>query len=90
MPDDGLETLVAGIRCREVLGDLSAFLDGELPAERVAALQAHLAGCDRCSRFGGSVAHLLADLRAGLHTPAALPAEFASRLHQRLAEVVRP
>ncbi len=30
MHDDGLDTVVAGVRCREVLAALSDFLDGDL------------------------------------------------------------
>lgn len=81
MHDQGLDTVVAGVRCREVLDDLSAYLDGELDEARVAQLQAHLAGCDRCARFGGQVARLLGDLRTGLVTPAPLTHEAAARLH---------
>lgn len=64
MTDQGLDTVVAGVRCREVLADLSNFVDGELDAERVRELQAHLAECDRCARFGGDVVRLLTALRA--------------------------
>lgn len=63
MPD--LDRLVAGLRCRDVLADLSEHLDGTLPAERVAAIEAHLAACDTCARFGGTVGALVAALRAG-------------------------
>ncbi len=69
MTDQGLDTVVAGVRCREVLADLSAYVDGELTAARVGELQAHLAGCDRCSRFGGDVVRLLGALRSGLREP---------------------
>lgn len=62
MPD--LDRLVAGLRCRDVLADLSEFLDGNLGAERVAAIQAHLAECDTCARFGGSVGEIVAALRS--------------------------
>lgn len=65
-----LDTIVAGVRCREVLADLSEYLDGALPPSRVVELQAHLAGCDNCARFGGHVADTLAALRQG-ETPLA-------------------
>jgi anti-sigma factor RsiW len=68
--DHGLDTEHAGIRCREVLAELSDYLDGDLPAARVAALQAHLSRCARCARFGGSVAGVLTALRAGVAQPA--------------------
>lgn len=71
MTDAGLETIVAGVRCREVLAELSEYLDGTLPAERVLELQRHLAACDRCSRFGGEIADVLQRLRDGqrVHAP---------------------
>jgi anti-sigma factor RsiW len=49
MPDDGLNTLIAGVRCRAVLAELSEYIDGALSANRVATLQAHLNGCDPVS-----------------------------------------
>ena len=66
MPD--LDRLVAGLRCRDVLADLSEFLDGNLAPERVTAIQAHLAGCDTCARFGGSVGEIVAALIDGATT----------------------
>jgi anti-sigma factor RsiW len=63
MSSKGLDTIGAGVRCRDVLADLSDFLDGALPAERVAELQAHLAGCDNCAQFGGHITHTLTVLR---------------------------
>ncbi len=89
MHDDGLNTSIAGIRCREVLADLSEFVDGALSSTRIVALQAHLAECDRCTRFGGDVVRLLTALRAGLSAPPLLSHESSQRLHARLAEVMR-
>jgi anti-sigma factor RsiW len=89
MHDDGLDTVVAGVRCREVLADLSGYLDGELVHTRIAQLRAHLDGCDRCARFGGAVAAVLAQLRDGLAVPSALPADVDARLHTRLAAAMR-
>jgi anti-sigma factor RsiW len=84
--DHGLDTIVAGLRCRDVLADLSDYLDGALGAERVAAIQRHLAGCDRCARFGTGVGGILEALRAGLAAPPAVPSATASRLRARLAD----
>jgi anti-sigma factor RsiW len=81
--------VVAGLRCREVLDDLSDYLDGALDAERVAAIRSHLAGCDRCARFGGDVAMLLDELRRGLSVPPGVPAGTAARLRERLAAEMR-
>lgn len=71
---------VAGIRCTEVLDDLSDYIDGELHADRVARIEAHLAGCDWCERFGGDFAAVVATLRRQLGTPPAPP----PGLHERL------
>jgi len=86
-PDAGLETIVAGIRCREVLDDLSEYLDGSLSPMRVAELQAHLAGCDRCARFGGEVSQTIAALRATLRQPEPMGAQRAQGLRASLRRV---
>jgi predicted anti-sigma-YlaC factor YlaD len=87
MRDDGLDTLVAGVRCREVLGELSDYLDGDLSPMRVAQLQAHLTSCDRCTKFGGDVSQALNVLRIGLRVPEPLSDEVASRLRARVATI---
>ena len=37
------------IVCREVVELLNAYLEGALPADVTAAVEAHLAGCDGCT-----------------------------------------
>jgi RNA polymerase sigma-70 factor (ECF subfamily) len=51
------------VACADVLEELSPYLDGELGPDGRAAVELHLRGCDRCSRFGGEVAAMLAGLR---------------------------
>lgn len=75
---------VAGIRCTEVLDDLSDYLDGELPDDRVAKIEAHLRGCDWCERFGGDFADAIAGLRDRLGPPPEPPADLRARLMERL------
>jgi len=82
--DAGLDSIVAGLRCRDVLDDLSEFLDGNLSDVRITALRAHLAGCDRCARFGGDVAATLGALRETLRLPTALEPERSERLRVSL------
>ena len=75
---------VAGIRCTEVLDDLSDYLDGELPAGRVEKIEAHLRGCDWCERFGGDFSDAIAALRERLGPPPEPPADLRARLMERL------
>ncbi len=58
------EREVGGLRCGEVLALLGDFVDGELDAATVGRVQAHLAGCDACERFGGRYAAVVRRLRA--------------------------
>jgi anti-sigma factor RsiW len=39
------------LRCQDVVGLLDAYLEDELDAADVAALEAHLAGCEDCAAF---------------------------------------
>ncbi len=55
-----------GLACGEVLADLSGYLDGDLPAARRAAIEAHVRECPDCARFGGAFAAVLQRLRADL------------------------
>lgn len=73
-PDHG------GLRCGEVLADLSAYCDGELSGARRAAIEAHVRTCPDCARFGGAFAATLRALREQLGAPADVPAEIAERL----------
>lgn len=82
MPD--LERIVAGIRCREVLADLSDYLDGVLPPGRVRQIEAHVRDCDWCARFGGEFAALVTRFRELLGEAEPLSDEVSGRLRQRL------
>jgi hypothetical protein len=57
---------VAGIRCGEVLEILPDFVEGTLDPELLERVQAHLAGCDWCERFGGAYAGAVGALRREL------------------------
>ncbi|MBL8958542.1 MAG: zf-HC2 domain-containing protein [Gemmatimonadetes bacterium] len=82
---DPLDVKVAGLSCRQVLGHLGDFLDGDLPAETLAAVQQHLAGCQTCERFGGRVATVVAALRGGSGAGGDVPADAHTRLLAHLA-----
>lgn len=57
---------VGGLFCFEVLERLSDYVDGELPPEAKAQVDAHLAGCDACTKFGGEFGAVVAALRKSL------------------------
>lgn len=58
------ERRVGGLLCSEVLADLSEYVDGQLDAARRGAIEAHVAGCDVCARFGGTFGKVVERLRA--------------------------
>lgn len=83
---DPLDTVVAGLSCREVLHRLNDFLDGELPSAEVGRVTAHLAGCHTCEQFGGRVGSLIATLRATTDVATdEMPLGASARLRARLA-----
>lgn len=82
-----LDREVAGVRCRDVLEHLSAYVDGELDEERVLEVDGHLLGCGRCERFGGRFAEVVAGLRRELSRAEALDPAVEARLRERLEAV---
>ncbi|MCC7382020.1 MAG: zf-HC2 domain-containing protein [Deltaproteobacteria bacterium] len=77
---------VAGIRCMGVLERLSEYIDGEVPPELKAQIEAHLVGCDWCSRFGGHFSDVVDRLRTGLRDAQSLEGSVAERLRRRIDE----
>jgi anti-sigma factor RsiW len=78
------ERTVAGLRCSEVLADLSEYLDAGLAAGRRHQIESHVRGCVYCERFGGRFAHAVRALRQHLTTPSAVGSGVAERLRERL------
>lgn len=75
--------------CAALDDDLSAWLDGELAAERAAAVHAHLAGCRRCAAQLDALRAVDAGLRAlAKASPGVAEAERLARLRARVAEGV--
>ncbi len=64
--------------------DLTALLDGALPAERRATVEAHLGSCEACRGERDRIARALATL-AALPPPAGPAPGFEQRFHARLA-----
>ena len=79
-----LDRSVAGVPCREVLHELSEYLDSALSKQRIAQLRAHLDGCTSCLRFGDDVAETLHALRVSAVQPVSIPPRTASALRARL------
>lgn len=70
--------------CEELLGSLSAYIDGELPPELCHELERHLAGCDNCRVVLNTTKRTI-DL---VHAPpekADLPEDVRERLFKRLS-----
>jgi len=57
------ERNIGGLTCGEVLVRLSDYLDGALPDAERAKVEAHVAECDACERFGGAFATAVKALR---------------------------
>lgn len=69
--------------CDELLGSLSAYIDGELRPELCRELEKHLAGCDNCRVVLNTTKRTI-DL---VHSPAEksdLPEDVRARLFKRL------
>lgn len=79
---------VAGIRCGEVLEILPDYLEGVLDPERLEQVQAHLAGCDWCERFGGAYAETVGALRRELVAAPPLTEGQRGRLRAVVAEAM--
>lgn len=86
MPDSmpRMDRMVAGIRCREVLADLSDYIDGLLPEDRVAQINEHLRGCDWCERFGGEFSAIIKIFRQALREPEPISEDVERRLRERV------
>lgn len=79
------EREVAGLTCGQVLAGLSDYLDGDLPPARRQGIEAHVAGCRQCERFGAGFAALLAAMRRQLAVPEALDDALVARVRAAIA-----
>jgi anti-sigma factor (TIGR02949 family) len=71
------------LKCDELLGSLSAYIDGELSAELCQELEKHLSGCDNCRVVLNTTKRTI-DL---VHSPVEksdLPEDVRERLFKRL------
>src|SRR5436190_14221553 len=65
-------------RCEDLLDELKAFVDGELPIFRRAAIRAHVSHCPACREEVKVMEQMSSELKAG--DIAALPADLRDRL----------
>jgi anti-sigma factor RsiW len=64
---------IGGLTCFEVLALLSDYVDGDLSADQKSQVEAHLAGCDACTRFGGEFGAVVKAVREKLGEPVTPP-----------------
>lgn len=83
------ERRIAGLACREVLAMLTDYFDGELDHAVRTRIEAHVAACDLCARFGGSFTVLVQSLRDRLREVQPVPTAVAARLMDRVAKLAR-
>ncbi len=78
--------MVAKLNCREVLAELSDYLDGEVAPEVKQTLEEHLAKCNQCSLVYNTTRKMLKIVtEAGTF---AVPLELSTRLRLRLRELL--
>ena len=84
MPD--IDRVVAGLRCRDLLTQLPDYVDGELSAEVVGRVDAHLRGCVHCEKFGGEYGALVGELKSRLKNTT-VDTDVRARLANRMEAV---
>jgi anti-sigma factor (TIGR02949 family) len=70
-------------QCKNLLGSLSDYIDGELQAELCAELEQHLEGCDNC-RVVVNTLRKTVDLYRETNEAVELPLDVRERLYNRL------
>jgi predicted anti-sigma-YlaC factor YlaD len=75
------------LECKHVWEHISGYLDKQLGAELLAAVEKHLENCEVCSAILDSTRNILV-LTADDRTYE-LPVGYSDRLHARLEEVMR-
>jgi anti-sigma factor (TIGR02949 family) len=70
-------------QCKQLMGNLSEFIDGELEAELCAELEQHLEGCDNC-RIVVNTLRKTIELYKQTNEPIELPHAVRNRLYSKL------
>ena len=73
--------------CRQFVEDVTAFLDGALPDQVMALVEAHLADCPHCREYLSQMRSTIAMTRVVTENDVdAMPAELRERLTQAFQE----
>lgn len=72
------------LSCREMLGSLSAYLDGELEVELCAAIESHLAACENCRIVVDTLRKTITLYHQHAEQDLSMPEEVRLRLFKRL------
>jgi anti-sigma factor RsiW len=78
------EREVAGLKCSEVMAELSRYLEGDLAPDRSAQIEAHVSECQACAAFGEGFGRMIEAVRTRLGEPEPVPADVAVRLRAAL------
>ncbi len=70
-------------KCEELLGSLSAYIDGDLSPELCQELEKHLASCDNCQVVLNTTRRTIDLVQAPIEKPD-LPEDVRARLFKRL------
>lgn len=75
---------MAGLTCSQVMAVLSEVVDGAIAPELGAQVEAHVAGCGHCARFGREFVTLLEAMRRQLARADDVPADLLARVRAAL------
>jgi predicted anti-sigma-YlaC factor YlaD len=78
------EREVAGLTCGQVMAVLSDVIDGGIAPAVAVQVEAHVAGCGQCARFGQQFVALLTTMREQLARPDEVPADVLARVRAAL------
>ncbi|MBF0353274.1 MAG: zf-HC2 domain-containing protein [SAR324 cluster bacterium] len=78
---------IAGIRCSEILAQLSGYMEGELAQDTVNLIREHVKICHQCEQFGGEFVSVIKTFRETLSTPPSISTDIQQRLKARLVDL---
>ncbi len=70
--------------CKALLGSLSEYIDGELPADLCSEIEKHLAGCENCRVVLNTTRRTIDLVQMPADNADALPKDIRERLFKRL------